>query len=83
MTGKCAECGRSPANSDSESTISEVADAKKKKNVEPEEEEIDPYPEIQVPNEFQIQFETDKKMHFGSIITADRSVQDEMRIRYL
>ena len=57
--------------------------AEAKKKFKEDEEDINPYPEIVIPSEFLIKFEADKKMDFGSIISAEREVQDEMRIRFL
>ena len=61
MTGNCKECGRSPPRSDSEDSDISFKKTKVKKTKE-DEEVINPYPEIVIPNEFQIKFETDKKI---------------------
>lgn len=47
------------------------------------QEEKNVYSEIRVPLDFSSKFEMDKNMDQGSIMYADREVQDELRIRYL
>lgn len=85
MTGTCRECGRSPPRSDSEASDMsfQKIKAEAKNKAKDDQDDINPYPEIVIPSEFLIKFETDKKMDFGSILTAEREVQDEMRIRFL
>ena len=43
-------------------------------NKDEDDEVINPYPEIKIPQEYVIKFEADKEMDFGSLIMADRHI---------
>ena len=44
---------------------------------------IDKYPEIKVPHEFEVKFEQEKGLDSGDVRFGERFLQDELRIRYL